>query len=53
MSIGDKIDCRTCEFRAQCEEAFGKIDDDDEDCYVVIGTHHCRATWKEFYNDTE
>lgn len=43
--------CLKCKYRSECEEHYGKIGEEGEDCTAVGGTHLCKVFWKQFYKD--
>lgn len=45
--------CLKCKYRSECEEHYGKIGEEGEDCTAVGGTHLCKVFWKQFYNFTK
>lgn len=51
MSKDQFPDCLTCNWRQPCEEWYGRIGIDEEDCRAIVGTHFCRADWQPFAED--
>ncbi len=45
--------CLACQFRQLCEEHYGRIGIDKEDCRAIYGTHFCRADWQKFIDDSK
>lgn len=35
--------CLKCKYRSECEEHYGKIGEEGEDCTAVGGTHLCKV----------
>jgi len=46
----NKLDCKTCECKKQCEHDHGAEDGLGNGYTSVIGTHFCRASWTNFAN---
>lgn len=44
-------DCLTCQYKIECENEYGRIGIDEEDCTAVIGTHFCKASWQPFFDN--
>lgn len=51
MDQVDNCPCYTCKYLPQCEEHFGRIGVDEEDCRAIVGTHFCMGSWQKFIDD--